>query len=242
MHATDAIEAELTAERVLTAPLRARTYGNLAYLALAFPLGVAYFVGATIGLSLGTSLLITLVGVPILLATLFAAVLVAGFEARLATALVGVNVPLPAVLREEFGTDSEGVVETLKQALIAPTTWTSVLLLFVKFAFGIAAFTLLVTVGAIVGVSLGAPLLYDQPGTTYTVGAYAIESLPAALALAAFGVVLGWFAFTAVNLLAIVGAVLTAVLLGVESGGDGEGDIDGGSDGLTRAGESSTAG
>ena len=221
MYAYQSIEAELTPRRVLSAPFRPRTYANLLYLALAFPLGLVYFVGVVVGLSLGSSLAITLVGIPILLATILGAILVAGFEAKLTTALVGVEVPLPEVLQDGFSTDSDdGPVDSLKRILSAPTTWTSLLLLLVKFGFGVAAFTLLVTVGAVVGALLAAPFLYADPNVSYTVGVYAIEILPAAVTVAAVGVVLGVLAFSLCNLLAIVGGTLNAALLGIGSDAD----------------------
>jgi len=46
---------------------RGETYLNIIYLLLAFPLGTAYFVFLVTGLSLGLSLLIIWVGIPILL-------------------------------------------------------------------------------------------------------------------------------------------------------------------------------
>ncbi len=54
------------------------------YLALAFPLGLAYFVGFTVGVSMGVALLVTLVGVALLLPTVAGATLAAGVEVRLA--------------------------------------------------------------------------------------------------------------------------------------------------------------
>src|SRR5438309_5628057 len=50
-----------------------QTYLNLTYLLLAFPLGTAYFILLVTGFSLGLGLMVTLVGVPVLLATLVAA-------------------------------------------------------------------------------------------------------------------------------------------------------------------------
>lgn len=79
-----------TLRRGLTAPFREQTYRNLLYLALAFPLGLAYFVGFVTGTALGVGLFITWVGLPILALTLAATTAVAGFEARLgATATAG---------------------------------------------------------------------------------------------------------------------------------------------------------
>lgn len=61
-------------------PFRGQTYWNLAYLLLAFPLGIAYFVVFTVGLALGVSLAILLVGFLVLGVTLLFALALAGFE------------------------------------------------------------------------------------------------------------------------------------------------------------------
>ena len=217
MHATETLDSELSPRRIVTAPLRARTYLNLIYLVLAFPLGLAYFVGVVTGLSTGVGMVITLVGIPLLIATVLGATIVAAFEARLATHLVGVDVPLPEAVRDGFLTDEDdGVLEALKRLLTAPTTWTSVLLLVVKFVYGVVAFTLLVTVGAVVATLLAAPLAYDQPGVTYQFGAYTVETLPVALVLSGTGVVLTVLALSLFNLLAIGGGLLNAALLDVD--------------------------
>lgn len=71
-------------------PLRPQTYLNLLYLGLAFPLGIAYFVFVVLGLSLGVSLAIFVVGIPILLLVVLAALGIAAFERWLADRLLAV--------------------------------------------------------------------------------------------------------------------------------------------------------
>ena len=217
MTASTPLDTELTAERLLTVPFRRRTYLNLVYLALAFPLGVLYFVGLWVGLSTGVGLAITLFGIPVILLTIVGAVLVAGVEARLTTELVGVDVPPPESLQDgtfQGALESvEAFVETLKEFLSAPTTWTSLAVLVVKFVFGIVAFTMLVTLGALVLALVSAPFVYALTGVTYLLGAYTVESLPAAIGAAGLGLVVAFLSAYAVNLLAIVGAALNAALL-----------------------------
>lgn len=220
MTTTTKLDAELSIERLLTVPFRRGTYLNLLYLALAFPLGLLYFVGLSIGLSTGVGMLITLFGIPVLLLTIVGAVILAGVEARLTSYLVGVEVPLPKPLSDgtlEGALEStDAFVEALKGLLSAPTTWTSLVVLVVKFVFGIVAFAVLVTFGALVVALVSAPLVYDQTGVTYTVGTYAVEGLPAALGAAGVGLVVAFLSFHAINLLAIVGATLNAALLDLE--------------------------
>ena len=74
-------------------PLRPQTYLNLLYLALAFPLGVLYFVLFVVGLSLGISLTILVIGIPLLLLVVAGALVIATFERWLARVLLGVEFP-----------------------------------------------------------------------------------------------------------------------------------------------------
>lgn len=207
--------------RFVAVPLRPQTYRNLAYLALAFPLGLAYFVGATVGLSLGAGLLITWFGLPILVVTLAGATLVAGFEARLAHGLLGVDVALPEALRGFDPADAvvvpgDGVLASIKRLLVAPTTWTSLLLVLLKFAFGVVAFTALATAASVAASAIAAPLLYDDPYATYRFGSVVIDTFPRALAVGVGGVLLTLSALHLLNALARLGGVLTASLLSVD--------------------------
>jgi len=214
--------------RFLAAPFRARTYRSLAYLALAFPLGLAYFVGLTVGGSLGVGLLITVVGVPILIATVAGATVVAGFEARLASRLLGVDASAPEFVRgfdarDEVALPGDGMVDSIKRLFTAPTTWTSVVLVLTKFVFGIASFVALVVTFTLGVVMLAAPFAYEgAPGWVstageaggYRVGSWTVDTLPEAVAVAFAGIV---FVFVALNLLngfAAVQARYTAALLG----------------------------
>ena len=187
--------------RFLGAPLRSRTYRNLLYLLLAFPLGIVYFVGLLTGTAVGTGLLLTWVGLPILLATLAGAAVAAGIEARLASRLVGVDAAVPAFLREFSVRDGvalpgDGFVDATCRLVTAPSTWTSVVLLVYKFVVGLVSFVAVVTVGSITIALLAAPLVYDASGALatggaggqYRIGSWMVNSLPEALAVAGMGV------------------------------------------------------
>ena len=218
--------------RVVGAPFRRQTYRNLLYLALAFPLGLGYFVGLVTGSALGVGLLITLVGLPILLLTLSASTLAASLEAWLATHLVGVEASVPAVLRERTLEDrlvlpGDGFLDTVRRLLTAPSTWTSVLLVLSKFAFGIVSFVALVTSGAVTAAMVAAPLVYDSATPSlglmreatvgaYSVGPWVVDTLPEALVVAAGGLGFAVASLNLLNLLARVQARYTAALLRVD--------------------------
>ncbi|MGM0771456.1 MAG: sensor domain-containing protein, partial [Halobacteriota archaeon] len=72
---------------------RKQTYLNLTYLLFSFPLGTAYFIFLVTGLSMGLSLSITLIGIPILILMLVTWWELASFERQIAIWLLGINIP-----------------------------------------------------------------------------------------------------------------------------------------------------
>jgi len=65
------------------------TYGGIAYLLLALPLGLAEFTFLVTTIALGAGLAITLIGIPILIAAVYASRWIAQLERRLIAALTG---------------------------------------------------------------------------------------------------------------------------------------------------------
>jgi len=149
-----------SARSVVTVLLRRRTYGNLAYLALAFPLGLVYFVGLTVGLSLSLGLAILGVGVVLFLLTLLGVVPLAVAERRLAAVLLGVDIDAPAWKV----TDREGLPDRAMGLVLDPSVWLGLAFLLSKLFVGVAAFTLLLTLLVPAGVLIATPLYYRTPG------------------------------------------------------------------------------
>lgn len=188
------------------------------YLALAFPLGVAYFVALTTGFSLGVGLAITIFGVPILVATLAGATLLANFEAELANRLLGTDV------RARLPDTSGGVLRAVKRLVADPQTWLDVGYLFTKFVFGIASFTALVSLLSVSGSMLVAPLTYSS---TYYVGLHlgtlsvgsfesgrlVADTFGEAAGVAVAGLVLALVSLHLLNALARVSGAVTEALL-----------------------------
>jgi hypothetical protein len=218
--------------RIVGAPVRSQTYRNRLYLALAFLLGLGYFVGFVTGGALGIGLLITLVGLPILVVTLSAATLAASLEAWLARTLVGVEASVPAVLHEStfdggLVLPGDGVLNAVWHLLTAPSTWTTVGVVPSTFAFGIVSFVALVTTGAVTTTVVAAPLIYGGANLNlgpireatvgaYSVGPWAVETLPEALVVSVGGLVFAVVALNLLNALAVVQARYTASLLRVD--------------------------
>jgi hypothetical protein len=78
-----------------------RTYRIRLYLLLGLPVGIFDFVLVVTGLSLGLGLLVTLLGIPILVGTLFVVQALATFERRLAWSLIDAPMPRLPLRRDE---------------------------------------------------------------------------------------------------------------------------------------------
>jgi len=226
-HASDGTRLNAALRGFFGVPFRAQTYRNLAYLALAFPLGLAYFVGVTTGLSTGVGMAVTLVGVPLILITLVVAAGIGNVESKLATWLLGTEVTPPAVLdrlaEEDLGT-TDGLVGAATELLTAPSTWLSLVLVGVKFLFGVLAFSALVTAGSVVVALLSMPAFYDVAGVTYSLGPYPVETFDRAVVGGALGVIGVFIGLHLLNGLARLGGFLTAALLGTPDGDAWGGD------------------
>jgi hypothetical protein len=137
---------------------RQQTYLNVLYLTLAFPLGMAYLVVLSVGVSLGVGLAVLVVGIPILGAVIALSLGLGSLERVLANYLLGTDLsgqslPADASVRAR--------VSTLATDL---GTWKTVVYLPSKFVIGVASFVV-VTTGLTTGFSmLLVPLYYDQPG------------------------------------------------------------------------------
>ena len=139
-------------------PVRAQTYLNLCYLCLSFPLGIAYLVFVTLGLGLGVGLAVLLVGIPIFVLTVAAALVAGSIERVLARYLLDLDLGSRALPAD--GSLRERTVTVLTDV----STWKTVVYLPSKLAFGTLGFVLATTVLA-TGVSmLLVPLYYQEPG------------------------------------------------------------------------------
>jgi len=129
-----------------------QSYRNILYLLLGLPFGIAYFVFLVTGLSLGFGLIITLAGIPVLLAVLAGSWVLCGFERRVAVAMLNEEIEVPVKLPE-----TPGMWPRLKSHLGNKLTWTGMFYLFLRFPLGIGTFTMAVTLIAVSAGLLFAP-------------------------------------------------------------------------------------
>ncbi|WP_244605194.1 sensor domain-containing protein [Halorussus halobius] len=207
------------AAAVVGVPARTQTYRNLLYLLLSFPLGLAYFVALSVGFSAGVGLALTVLGVPLVLATLAGATVLARVEAELANRLLGTEIPTEMT----FG--SGGVVDAVKRLVTDPGTWLDVVYLGVKFVLGVVSFTALVSLLSASVSLLAAPLTYSSAYTvglhvgTVSVGPFesgrlVVDTFPEAVGAAVAGLALALASLHALNALARVSAKIAETLLG----------------------------
>jgi hypothetical protein len=133
---------------------RPRTWLNVLFNWLAFPLGLFYFVFFSTGLSLGIGLIVIWVGIPILLIVAGAWWLFGAFERVQAKYLLGADVPGAPREWEKV----EGVWGKLKAHFGSASTWKDLVYLFAKLAFGTVSTTLLFTAVFTVGWFLAMPV------------------------------------------------------------------------------------
>ncbi len=141
--------------------VRPRTWLGIVFHLLAFPLGLFYFVFLVTGLSVGVSLVVIWIGIPILLVVAGAWWLFAAFERVQARYLLCAEIP-PAPRPWE---QADGVWGKLKAHFGSGSTWRDLAYLIAKLAFGTVSFALVVTLSAIVGWFLAMPFLaaFDVP-------------------------------------------------------------------------------
>jgi hypothetical protein len=222
----------------VSVPVRRETYRRLGYLLLAFPLGLAYFVFLVVGLSVGVSLSILVVGLPILALVLGATLLATQFERWLVTRLLPVEIDGRRALEGDRRRDRAF------DLLTDLRTWTPFVYLPSVFVLGLVSFVVLTTGLSTALAMLLVPLYYDQPGlyvgvvtdrapefhqTVYLawnqllvgfeavlrVGYWEITTLPQALVVAGGGLLLGLLTLHALNGLAwLFGRYATLLLEG----------------------------
>jgi signal transduction histidine kinase len=175
----------VSAVDILLRPVRLATWRELAYLLLGLAMSVVVFAVLVTLLTLGVSLLITLIGIPILLATAYVNRSFADLERRRAGFVLGERAP-----RRYRDASGGGFWHRVRVVTTDPQTWKDLawllLLTVVGFAFGVAAVTLW---GTALGV-LSVPVWWWIPpeGTALDIGDdWSVDSWRRALLAAAGG-------------------------------------------------------
>jgi hypothetical protein len=182
--------------RVLEPLADRRTWGGALHLLLGLPLGVAYFTFYLTGFALGAGLAVVVVGIPILFAVLASIRPLAAFEARLARALTGIEVPDPPA------SPPGGLLARLGVLTREPATWRRLAYLLSRFPLGILSFTVAAVVIGVPVAMVLSPLLYA--GAPVDLLVWHIDTLAESLVALGIGLLL---VFRATCVLRILGGI-----------------------------------
>ena len=189
-----------------------RTYRHLLYLLLALPLGFVYSTAFAFGVGIGLALSVVLVGLVILFVTLIGARLAAGFERRLANALLGTG-----LLRPDDLADADGALAGIRKYVDARSTWAGVGFLSLKFWVSLFAFVPFFLLASALPLVVS-PLRYPYEAEFAEVNGepvtWAIDTLPEALVALPIGVAGVLLALHVTNLVAYAARQMALALLG----------------------------
>jgi hypothetical protein len=218
-HEKDLTDLPRALARFFLAPFRLRTYANLLYLALAFPLGLVYFVFLIPGLALGAGLTIVWVGLLVLALVFAGSWGLAALERLLAIHLLGAEVPpmLPPVR-----TEPASLWQTVKGFLANPVTWKGMAFLLAKLPLGVVTFVLLVTSLSVSGAFLAVPVVFPfaegwwsgDPAIRMDGLVWTVDTVFEALLCGAFGAVLFLISLNLLNGLAFLWRETAVLMLG----------------------------
>ncbi|MFE9608374.1 sensor histidine kinase [Streptomyces sp. NPDC006012] len=120
----------------------AQTWKEIAHLLVNLPVALLGFTYATVALVASAGLTITVIGLPLLAATLLGARLLGRLERRRARALLGVRVDEPSRLPRGLG---GGLLPRMWAAMKDPVGWRNLLYDVIRLPWGIVTFTVTVT-------------------------------------------------------------------------------------------------
>ncbi len=201
-----------------------KSYINILYLLLAFPLGIAYFVFLVVGTSLGLGLTIVWVGVPILALVLAGSWVLCGLERVLAISLLKEDIRPSSPLgpSNQVGAHVQGVSSgerlfigmwrRFKAHVSNRLIWTGMLYLLLKFPLGIASFIIVVTLVAVTGALLAAPFYYSSVVINW--GAWNVDTLWETSVLALIGIPMVLISLHLMNGMAFLSGRAARVMLG----------------------------
>ncbi len=198
-----------------------QSYISIFYLLLAFPLGIAYFVFFVTGISLGASLIIIWVGVPILALVLAGSWVMSEFERILAVSLLKEDIPR-TIRGRSAATDDQnlssverlfiGTWRRVKSHLTNRLTWTGLLYLFLKLPLGIASFVMVVVLVSVTAALVSAPFYY-WVDDGIDLGTWQVDVVWEALILTIIGIPLVFISLHLMNGAAFIQGRLARVML-----------------------------
>jgi signal transduction histidine kinase len=177
---------------------------------IALPLGIAEFSFLVTAIAFGVGTAITLIGIPVLIGTIYAWRWLAQLERRLIGALTAVHIPSP------YRADPVGAgwSKRIHGRLADPATWKDLVFLLLQLALGIVSFTAAAVVLGLAAAWLAAPAWYWAVPDGIQLGVITVDTLGEALALVPFGALVAFVGIPALGLLGRGYGELASLLLG----------------------------
>jgi len=196
--------------RLVQSILDGRTYGRILYLLLALPLGVAEFTFLVTAISFGFGTAITLIGIPVLVGSVYAWRWIADVERRLIGRLTEVEIASPYRPDPVGGRWWTGFAARLAD----PATWKDLAFLLLQFPLGILSFSVTVAVFGFGLRLLIAPVYYEPFADGDWIAWLNVDTLGVALALVPVGALILFVGIPALGALGRLYGWLALQLLG----------------------------
>ncbi len=133
-----------------------RAYAALFYMLLSLATGIFYFTWAVTGISLSAGFMILIIGIPFTVLFMGSVWALSLVEGRLVETMLGVRMPR----RPAYGKREGGFLERIKEILVDPRTWATLLYMLLMLPLGITYFTIAVTALSLSLSLLLAPVTY----------------------------------------------------------------------------------
>lgn len=133
-----------------------RAWGSLIYMIFALITGIIYFTWAITGISVGLSMIVLIIGIPIIILFLYSVRGISFVEGRLVEALLGERMPR----RSKYTNKNVKWLDRIKDLLTDRTTWLGMLYMVFQLPLGIIYFTLMVVVIATSISLIIAPIIF----------------------------------------------------------------------------------
>jgi len=172
-------------------------FPNLIYLLLSLPIGILYFVVLITGFSLGAGLLITLIGIPILVAMIFVTYILGDLDRKMTSLLLGVNIAKP----EARPSNDDSARAILVAQLKSLQFWKELGYLLLKMPLGVISFTITIVLVAVSLAFIAAPfiLTYFPYAQMQLWNGFEIDTMQRAVVTSVAGLLLGVVSVALIN-------------------------------------------
>jgi len=170
---------------------------NLIYLLLSLPIGILYFVFLITGFSLGAGLLITLIGIPILVAMIFVTYILGDLDRKMTSLLLGINIAKPEARPSTDDSARSILVAQVKSLQF----WKELGYLLLKMPLGVISFTISIVLVAVSLAFIAAPfiLTYAPYAQMQLWNGFEIDTMQRAVVTSVVGLGLGAISVVLIN-------------------------------------------